>query len=141
MNYWTRRCCSECGTVIDDGTARIVRGRLTVDRALRRVLWDEAELHFAKTEFEIIELLATREGRVVQKWAFFIDILNEDVDDKILDVFICKIRARFTAIDPKFDLLKTVWGEGYLWQKSDRPALAEPVDQETALRARLARRA
>lgn len=140
MSYWRRRCCSECDTVLNDGETKMVRGPLTLDRALRYVTWNGCAIHLTKTEFDIVELLAQREGRVVQNWAFFIDIISEDVDDKILDVYICKIRSRFTSVDPSFDAIHTVWGEGFLWKKLT-PIEAAALAPEDALRERVARSA
>jgi DNA-binding response OmpR family regulator len=141
MSYWKRRCCSECGTVLDSGEAKLVRGPLTLDRALRRVVWRGVDIHFTKTEFEIVDLLAQREGRIVQHWAFFIDIIDEDVEDKILDVYVCRIRSKFVDVDPAFDLIQTIWGEGLLWKKCEPQAAVAEVPREQALRERLARAA
>jgi two-component system response regulator ChvI len=139
MSVLRRRCCTECGTVIDSGQARLVRGPLWLDRALRRVTWRGTDIHLTAQEFEVLELLAQREGRLVQGFAFFnAEIFDEDTDDKIVDVIICKIRAKFRAVDPSFDALVTHWGDGYRW----RPIEGEPppqVDAELALRARLQR--
>lgn len=134
-----RRCCTECGTVLDSGEARVVSGPLLLDRALRRVQWRGHELHFSAQEFEVLELLVAREGRVVQSWAFFAaDIFDEETDDKIVDVIVCKIRGKFKAVDPAFDAVHTHWGEGYRWRRADGEVVQQ-LDRSAALRERVAR--
>ena len=137
---WARRHCPECGTVLSDGKRTLSRGPLQIDLALRDVSWRGAAIRLTPTEFDILALLAQRAGRIVQSWAFFIDIIDEEIEDKILDVYICKLRAKFRAVDPSFDALETSWGEGYRWKiESEISEEAQPVDHDAALRARLQR--
>lgn len=136
-----RRCCSECGTVIDSGEAKLIRGPLYLDRALRFTRWRGHEVHLTAQEFGVVELLAQREGRLVMSHAFYnADVFDEETDDKIIDVVVCKIRRKFSQVDPDFDALQTHWGEGYRWKPVD---YLQPVaiDRDAALRERLQRRA
>jgi two-component system response regulator ChvI len=134
-----RRCCPECGTVIASSDAKLYSGPLLLDRALRRVNWRGHDLHLSPQEFEFLELLVIREGRVVQTWAFFAaDIFEEDVDDKIVDVIACKLRSKLRAVDPGFNALETRWGEGYLWRRAEG-RVVEQMDRAAALRERVAR--
>lgn len=136
-----RRCCTECGTVIDSGEAQMISGPLLMDRALRRVNWRGHELHMTPQEFEVLELLVTREGRIVQSWAFFAcDIFDEDVEDKIVDVIICRLRSKFAAVDPEFNAIHTHWGEGFRWKRVEGEVVRN-LDTTSALRERLARAA
>jgi two-component system response regulator ChvI len=135
----TRRCCTECGTVLDSGETKLARGPLLMDRALRRVVWRGHDIHLTPMEFDTLELLAQREGRVVQGWAFFAaDVFDEEVDDKIVDVIICKVRGKFRAVDPTFESLHTQWGEGYRWVRVEGETTPE-IDRTEALRERVAR--
>lgn len=136
MNAWARRCCSECGTVVHDGTDRIVSGDLILGRMLRDATWKGQLVHFTRREYEILELLVQRQGRVVQDWAFFIDIIDEEVSDKIIDVYICKIRTKLLKIDPTFDRLRRVWGEGLIWLEPGAPAPANAQDMPNPRRRR-----
>ncbi len=137
----SRRCCSECGTVIDSGSAKMTSGPLLIDRALRRANWRGHEIHFTAQEFDVLELLVTREGRVVQGWAFFAcDIFDEDTEDKIVDVVICRLRAKFRGVNPEFNAIHTHWGEGFRWSRADG-TVAQQLDRTSALRERVARAA
>lgn len=137
-----QRCCTECGTVIDSCEARLVRGPLMMDRALRQVKWRGHEVHLTKQEFGLVELLALREGRLVAGFAFFnAEVFDEECDDKIVDVIVCKVRARFRAVDPDFDALVTHWGEGFRWKHIEAESIEAEPDRDAALRARLGRAA
>jgi two-component system response regulator ChvI len=139
MTSIRRRCCSECGTVIDSGEARLIRGPLMLDRALRHATWRGSDVHLTHQEFEVVDLLAQREGRVVAGFAFFnAEIFDEDVDDKIVDVIVCKVRAKFRAADPAFDAIVTHWGDGFRWKHIDFE-VPPVVDRDDALRERLRR--
>lgn len=141
MTLLRRRCCIECGTVIDSGEARLIRGPLTIDRALRFTTWRGQDIHLTGQEFGLLELLAQREGRLVASHAFFnAEVFDEDTDDKIVDVIVCKVRAKFKAVDPDFDALVTHWGEGYRWKHIEAPAPVV-IDQQDALRERVRRQA
>lgn len=110
-----RRCCRECGTVVDSGEITVTRGNLTLDRALRRATWRGNPVALTPQQFDIVEFLVQR-GRLVQRWAFFVDALDEELADNHLDVQVCKIRERFRRVDSAFNQLETVRGEGFRWR-------------------------
>jgi DNA-binding response OmpR family regulator len=62
-------------------------------------------------------MLVQREGRLVQDWAFYISVIDEEVESNTLDAQVCKIRKAFRAVDPDFDQLETIRGQGFLWRR------------------------
>src|SRR5919107_267866 len=83
----------------------IVRGRLTMDPARHKVVWDGKDVTLTVTEFMILEALAQRPG-VVKTRNQLLDIAYQDdvyVDDRTIDSHIKRIRRKFRAGDPQFD--------------------------------------
>ena len=94
------------------------RGRLTMDPARHKVLWDGREVTLTVTEFMILEALAQRPG-VVKTRNQLLDIAYQDdvyVDDRTIDSHIKRIRRKFRAFDPQFDAIETLYGVGYRFE-------------------------
>ena len=95
--------------------ALIERGRLTMDPARHKVLWDGKDVTLTVTEFLILEALAQRPG-VVKSRNQLLDIAYQDdvyVDDRTIDSHIKRVRRKFRAVDPDFDAIETLYGVGY----------------------------
>jgi two-component system response regulator ChvI len=93
----------------------IVRGRLTMDPARHKVVWDGKDVTLTVTEFLILEALAQRPG-VVKSRNQLLDIAYQDdvyVDDRTIDSHIKRVRRKFRAADPEFDAIETLYGVGY----------------------------
>ena len=91
------------------------RGRLVMDPARHKVLWDGQTVSLTVTEFLILEALAQRPG-VVKTRNQLLDIAYSDdvyVDDRTIDSHIKRIRRKFRAKDPGFDSIETLYGVGY----------------------------
>jgi len=96
--------------------ARLIeRGRLIMDPARHKVLWDGRDVTLTVTEFLILEALAQRPG-VVKSRNQLLDIAYQDdvyVDDRTIDSHIKRIRRKFRGVDPEFDAIETLYGVGY----------------------------
>jgi two-component system response regulator ChvI len=96
-------------------TPRLERGRLVMDPARHKVLWDNRDVSLTVTEFLILETLAQRPG-VVKSRNQLLDVAYSDdvyVDDRTIDSHIKRIRRKFRAVDPAFDSIETLYGVGY----------------------------
>ncbi len=105
---------SEGAAGIED-TPLIERGRLVMDPARHKVLWDGKDVTLTVTEFLILEALAQRPG-VVKSRNQLLDIAYQDdvyVDDRTIDSHIKRIRRKFRGADPEFDAIETLYGVGY----------------------------
>jgi two-component system response regulator ChvI len=94
---------------------RLERGRLVMDPARHKVLWDGRDVSLTVTEFLILETLAQRPG-VVKSRNQLLDIAYNDdvyVDDRTIDSHIKRIRRKFRTGDPAFDSIETLYGVGY----------------------------
>ena len=93
----------------------IHRGRLTMDPARHKVVWDGKDVTLTVTEFMILEALAQRPG-VVKSRNQLLDIAYQDdvyVDDRTIDSHIKRVRRKFRSVDPQFDAIETLYGVGY----------------------------
>ncbi len=91
------------------------RGRLVMDPARHKVLWDGRDVTLTVTEFLILEALAQRPG-VVKSRNQLLDVAYQDdvyVDDRTIDSHIKRIRRKFRAVDGEFDAIETLYGVGY----------------------------
>jgi two-component system response regulator ChvI len=91
------------------------RGRLTMDPARHKVVWDGRDVTLTVTEFLILEALAQRPG-VVKNRNQLLDIAYHDdvyVDDRTIDSHIKRMRRKFRTVDPQFDAIETLYGVGY----------------------------
>jgi two-component system, OmpR family, response regulator ChvI len=94
------------------------RGRLVMDPARHKVLWDGKDVTLTVTEFLILETLAQRPG-VVKTRNQLLDVAYQDdvyVDDRTIDSHIKRMRRKFRASDPEFDAIETLYGVGYKFQ-------------------------
>jgi two-component system response regulator ChvI len=94
---------------------RLERGRLTMDPARHKVVWDDRAVSLTVTEFLILEALAQRPG-VVKSRNQLLDVAYSDdvyVDDRTIDSHIKRIRRKFRVADPTFDSIETLYGVGY----------------------------
>ena len=96
---------------------------LAVDLDARTVSLDGKPLHLTGREYQIIELMIVRKGKVLTK-DMFLDHLYGGRDEpelKIIEVFICKLRRKFGA---RRDMIRSVWGRGYMLASRDDDRLA-----------------
>jgi len=109
-----RRAKGHAGSVI-----RI--GRLAVDVSAKTVEIDGKPLQATAKEYGILELLALRRGMTLTK-ENFLDHLYGGMDEpeqKIIDVFICKLRKKIAAVTGDPNAIRTIWGRGYTLDDGD----------------------
>ena len=105
----------EADAAADPATGPIERGRLSMDPARHRTLWDGQPVTLTVTEFLILETLAQRPG-IVKTRNQLMDAAYQDdiyVDDRTIDSHIKRLRRKFRQVDPDFDAIETLYGAGY----------------------------
>jgi len=108
-----RRSKGHAGSVIRTG-------RMVIDLAARSVEIDGKPLHVTPKEYGILELLSLRRGKTLTK-EMFLDHLYGGMDEpeqKIVDVFICKLRKKIAALTGDDHAIQTVWGQGYVLREA-----------------------
>ncbi len=109
-------------------------GSVTIDFNQRCVFVNGVSAELTAKEFDVVELLALRRGKVLSKENFLNYLyggLNEP-EVKIIDVFICKLRKKLASLGAS-DLITTVRGKGYVLRDAPpaQPA-APPVNTPAA---------
>ncbi|WP_103348572.1 response regulator transcription factor [Amycolatopsis sp. CA-128772] len=104
-----RRAGPEAGR----GTLRL--GALEVDRGLRQVHWNGAEVGLSPREFALLEVLVGRAGTVVTKDELLRAVWGEEqaVTRNLVEVYVGYVRRKLDAAGAGA-LLRTVRGHGYL---------------------------
>ena len=95
-------------------------GRLTIDRAARRVLVDGEERSLTGHQFDLLCALAESAGRVLSREQLMDRVRGEALEafDRSIDVHISRIRAAIED-DPKNPRrIVTLRGAGYLFTRS-----------------------
>ncbi|MFL2945691.1 MAG: response regulator transcription factor [Parvibaculales bacterium] len=103
-----RRANGHCKNVLEFG-------ELMLDLHARQACVYGRQLDLTNKEYQMLELLCLRSGRVVSKETF-LDHLYGGIDEpemKIIDVFICKLRKKISREIQDAALIETVWGRGY----------------------------
>ena len=91
---------------------------LSLDLVGRTVRYDDRVIDFTKTEFDIIEFLATHPGQVFDKERIYERIWGFDGvgDSRVVTELIRRIRNKLVEhTDQEF--IETIWGCGYQWKK------------------------
>ena len=85
-----------------------------------------ARVHLTLKEYQMLELLSLRKGVTMSKEMFLNHLYGgmEEPAQKIIDVFMCKLRKKLANASGGKDYIETVWGRGYV--------LRQPVDEEEA---------
>jgi two-component system cell cycle response regulator CtrA len=104
-------------------------GRMVIDLDARSVEIDGKPLSVTPKEYGILELLSLRRGKTLTKEAFLDHLYGgmDEPDQKIVDVFICKLRKNIAAVAGDSGGIQTVWGQGYVLREAGAatPGLAE----------------
>lgn len=89
---------------------RLTVGRLTVERASRRVEWDGVEVALTAKEYAVLEQLAVRAGEVVSKAEILEHVWDFAYrgDPNIVEVYISALRRKLGA-----GAISTLRGAGY----------------------------
>ena len=100
----------------DEGREAAIRvGELVVDRDLRDAVLRGRALRLSPREFEILELLATRDGRSASRETIIESIWGEqeDLSEKILAVYVRRLRLKIEENPEQPRYLHTIRGFGY----------------------------
>jgi two-component system OmpR family response regulator len=96
------------------GDGRIVRGDLEIDTDRMTIRWQDQPVGLTLTEFWLVHAMARYPGHVKNRQQLM-DAAQAVLDDNTITSHIKRIRRKFTAIDPDFDAIETVYGMGYRW--------------------------
>lgn len=97
--------------------AKLVAGRLTIDASRRAALIDGRAVELTTGDFDILWLLASRQGSVVTRDEILRVVRGIDYDglDRSIDARICRLRRKLQEAGGAESMIKTVRLRGYLF--------------------------
>jgi len=105
-----------------DRVEAVVRcGDLSVKLDQKRAEMGGRDVGLTTKEYQMLELLATRQGTPITKEMFLNHLyggMNEP-EQKIIDVFIHKLRRKLMQASQGRDYIETIWGRGYILRDPD----------------------
>jgi two-component system cell cycle response regulator CtrA len=103
-------------------------GELELDQDRRQVTVSGRELKLTKKEYELLELLLLRRGRVVSRNVVLDHLYGggEGPVSRTVEVFLCYLRRKLAAAGLP-DLIRTVSGVGYTIPRGAEPDVAAPA--------------
>ena len=90
-------------------------GKLAVNLDAKTVEVDGARVHLTGKEYAILELLALRKGTTITKDMLLTSLYGgmDEPEQKIIDVFISKLRKKLREASKGENYIETIWGRGY----------------------------
>lgn len=95
----------------------VEHGDLTLDSDRLAATWKTQPVDLTVTEFWIVHALARHPGHVRTREQLMA-AASVVLDDSSVTSQIKRIRAKFTALDPSFASIGTVYGMGYRWESA-----------------------
>jgi len=96
-------------------------GALEVRPQARRASWEGADLDLTTTEFDLLEILAARAGRVQERAGLVRELRGIDFTsiDRSVDVIVSRLRRKLDEAGASRDLIRTVRGMGYMMAREE----------------------
>jgi len=105
--------------------SQIVIGDITIDLDARMVHVNGVRIHLTGREYQMLQLLALRQGKALTKDVFLSSLYagQDEPGPKIVDVFICKLRKKLAPVTDGRHVIETVWGGGYVLREVEAAAV------------------
>jgi two-component system cell cycle response regulator CtrA len=90
-------------------------GDIVVNLDARTASVGNSVLKLTSKEYQMLEVLSLRRGATLSKDTLLNHLYGgmDEPDQKIIDVFICKLRKKLSTATNGAEYIKTVWGRGY----------------------------
>src|SRR6056297_1488747 len=101
-------------------------GKVMVNLDAKTVEVEGRTVHLTGKEYQMLELLSLRKGTSLTK-EMLLNHLYGGMDEpelKIIDVFICKLRKKWSEATGGDNHIETVWGRGYVLRDPEPGAIA-----------------
>jgi two-component system, cell cycle response regulator CtrA len=102
----------------------ISTGGFSLDLDARTAEAGNQRLNLTGKEYQILELLSLRKGTTLTKEVFLNHLYGgmDEPENKIIDVFICKLRKKLAVACNGAHCIETVWGRGYMLRDPEQRA-------------------
>ena len=108
-------------------------GALKVDLRTRSIFWGPTQIDISPSQYEIFEMLCLNRTSAITKEHVMGQLYGVDdgPDPRVIDVFVCKLRARMTAAGAPTDLIETIRGRGFRLSMADTDRGRKPLPYVT----------
>lgn len=91
-------------------------GELVIDLDTKTARVGDKLVPLTGKEYSVLEMLAIHKDTTITKEMFLNHMYGgmDEPDDKIIDVFVCKVRKKLMVASGGVNYVETVWGRGYL---------------------------
>jgi DNA-binding response OmpR family regulator len=105
----------------------LVAGELEIRADQFQAFVGGASLDLTRREFELLQLLATAEGQVLEREAIYQRVWGYAMahGDRSVDVFVRKLRQKLEKRSPRWSYIHTHFGIGYRFEPESRDAKPE----------------
>jgi DNA-binding response OmpR family regulator len=114
----------------------IVAGQIEIRADRFQAFVDGQSIDLTRREYELIELLAAADGRVLEREEIYQRVWGYAMarGDRSVDVFVRKLRQKLERASPGWRYIHTHFGVGYRFaaEPADGPAAADPAIGEAA---------
>jgi DNA-binding response OmpR family regulator len=112
-----------------DERAPVAAGELEIRSDRFQAYVDDASVDLTRREFELIELLAGSEGRVLEREEIYQRVWGYAMarGDRSVDVFVRKLRQKLEKASPQWRYIHTHFGVGYRFAAEPAEAMDAPV--------------
>lgn len=102
---------------VDNIDNEIFQGPFKLDTYSRKFYKDEKEIILTPTEYKIMKIFMQNPGKALKRDDILKMVWGDeiDMDSKIVDVNIRRLRSKVEENPAKPDYIETVWGLGYRW--------------------------
>jgi len=107
------------GHMLQETPESFLLGGVMLHTKSGKVFVDGRQEHVSKSEMRLLALLMRNAGTLVSRDMFMEELYSDSEDcaeDKIVDVFICRLRKKLDPNDP-YRFIQTVWKRGYQFAK------------------------
>ena len=113
------RRCHYAGTMKQNTNLLVINEVLAIDMNARKVTKYGEEVTLTKTEYGILELLARNRGRVFSTEEIFKNVWGEKYyeGNNTVMVHLARLREKIEENPRKAQIIKNVWGVGYIIEK------------------------
>ncbi len=104
-------------------------GDLVVNVDTKTVEVHGQRVYLTSKEHQMLELLSLRQGKRVTKEQFLNHLYGgiEEPEQKIIDVFMCKLRKKLSNASGGKEYIETIWGRGYVLREPSEGEVPAPV--------------
>ncbi len=115
------------GRIKDLSQRRSMRfGPLVIEPGRELVRWQDTNLRLTKTEFDLLYVLASNSGNVMNQETLTREVWGLDYvpQGKVVDVTVHRLRRKLAGLPEGGKLIRTVRGQGYTFEPPERFARA-----------------